>query len=200
MPIKWFCFFMLLSSFQLDAQFRLPKFEVQTKVGWAGANFRDSNNRSYGYGTLIGGGDLSIPMNQHFSIGVFLSQSMPGAHLAVGGNVGTPNSWANYDVKHRAFGTMLRISANRLKRFRPYVDARVGKFEMYIDHDAYRLANSTFFLGGTLGLMTRLGSRMYVVFPEIVMMSRTQSFFFDTRKVPIVELRGGLCFNFDKRK
>ena len=189
-----------LISFQLCGQFRLPKFEVQTKVGWAGCNFQDSNNRSYEYGTLIWSGDLSIPMNQHFSIGVFLSQSMPGAHVAVGGNVGTLNSKATYDVKHQVFGTMLRISANRLKRFRPYVDARVGKFEMYIDHDAYRLANSTIFLGGTLGLMIRLGSRMYVVFPEIALMSRSQSFFFDTGKLPIFELRGGLCFNFDKRK
>lgn len=193
------------SSISLMAQFRLPSMDVQVKSGFATVNeMRDKQSNSYIYSSPIIHGEINFNISQHFAAGAFISKGFSGQTEFMTGYISGTNS---FNSSHQSYGVKLRISTGRQPRFRPFAELSYGKFEMYMEKDYYRISTSSTFFGGSVGLMIRLNNKLYLVVPQISFRPRSEQFFFEVANdfllspyPALVEITGGLSYNFGKKK
>jgi len=194
-----------LPGISLLAQFRLPAMDIQVKTGVASLDeLRDRNNNVYNYSAPVVHGEINFNISQYFAAGAFISKGLSGkTELFSDNNTAT----LFYNSSHQSYGVKLRISTGRQPRFRPFTEISYGKFEMYIEKDFYRMATSSTFFGGSIGLMIRLSSRLYLVLPQVSVRPRSDPFYFETSGdfllsdyPSLIEITGGLSYNFGKKK
>jgi hypothetical protein len=197
-------FLLSLSYFPLLAQFRLPAMDVQIKSGVAILDdMRDRNYNLYSYTGPVIHGEINFNISQYFAAGAFISKGLSGQTEFISDN-SVNNS---FNSSHQSYGVKLRISTGRQPRFRPFAELSYGKFEMYMEKDFYRIASSSSFLGGSLGLMIRLNSKLYIVLPQLSFRPRSDPFYFEipgdfllSDYPSLFEITGGLSYNFGKKK
>jgi Outer membrane protein beta-barrel domain len=194
---------LMLPGASLLAQFRLPAMDVQVKSGVAFLDeMRDRNNNEYDYRAPVIHGEINFNVSQHFAAGAFISKGLSGQTEVVGNDGNT-----YYNSSHQSYGVKLRISMGRQPRFRPFAELSYGKFEMYMEKDFYRISTSSTFFGGSIGLMIRLNNKLYLVLPQISVRPRSDPFFFEvpvdfplSSYPPLIEITGGVTYNFGKKK
>lgn len=185
---------------------QLPSMDIQVKFGITSiADMRDRDNNIYNYLAPALVGELNYHISQYFAVGAFYSKSF-SAQTEFVPDVSDTDAMS-YNSAHQSYGLKMRVSTGRQPRFRPFVELTYGKFEMYIEKDFYRVANSTNYFGGSIGLMIRLNSKFYLVLPQVSIQGRTDPFFFEIPSdialgsyPPIIEIRGGISYNFGKKK
>jgi hypothetical protein len=180
-----------------QAQFTIPTFDVELKAGACELVPKEQGAFSEYRGILASAG-INFHLGQRIALGGFYSRSMStkanGSYdNAFGDNV-------TYPAAHQTYGISVRLSTGRKPRFRPYVQASIARHEMYVDFDSYRIANSTLAIGGALGLMTRLSSKLYLILPELTLRKRMEGFYYETSRELLFEYKAGICYNFSKRK
>lgn len=198
--------FVLLSLpvVSLLAQFRLPAMDVQVKSGVSILeDMRDRNYNLYNYRAPVIHGEINFNISQHFGAGVFISKGLSGQTEFVSDNAAT----TSYTSSHQSYGVKVRISTGRQPRLRPFAEISYGKFEMYMEKYFYRQSTSSFFFGGSIGLMIRLNDKLYLVLPQISFRPRTDQFYFEVTGdfllsdyPSLIEITGGLSYNFGKKK
>jgi hypothetical protein len=199
-------FIVCLPCYSLWAQFRLPAMDVQVKSGITQLfDMQDSNYNGYHYSAPVIHGEINFNVSQHFAAGVFISKGLSGKTDLTTDNVNTPDQ--SYNSSHQSYGVKLRISTGRQPRFRPFAELEYGKLEMYMEKDFYRISTSSTFFGGSIGLMIRLNNKLYLVLPQISVRPRSDPFFFEVTGdfllsdyPSLIEITGGLSYNFGKKK
>ncbi len=194
-----------LSGRSLLAQLRLPSMEVQLKSGVAALlEMSDTQYNMYNYTAPVIHAELNLNISQYFAAGAFFSKGFPSqSEYSASDNSGS----SVYHSQHQLYGVKLRASTGRQPRFRPFAELTYGYFEMYMDKGLYRDATSSTFFGGSIGLMIRLNSKLYLVLPQFSLRTRTDQFYWESpgdfllNPYPlIIELTGGLSYNFGKKK
>ncbi len=184
---------------------QLPSLDVQVKTGVTIIDdMRDRHNNLYKYISPVWHGELNWNVSQYVALGGFVAQGF-GGETRFEGEYGSGNTF--YNSQHLAYGGKVRLSSGRKPRLRPFGEINYGKFEMYIDHDTYRKSTTTNFWGWTLGLMIRVNSRLYLVIPQVSFRFRSDKFFFEvpddfmmSSYPPVIDVTGGLSYNFGKKK
>lgn len=202
MASRYYMFWLLLLPLGVLAQAELPSMDVQIKTG-----IQSSEITAYKYnGEYITyecfNTSLQVELNwnlaYYFSIGAYYTRSLGNYPITV-----TDHAWGvvPFDGKSSTlnYGLKARAALGRKPRYRPFAEVAFGKFEMYIEQNGYRLANSTTALGLSAGLMTKLGSQFYIVFPQATVRLRSDPFYFESGTGPIYELSMGLSYNIGKK-
>lgn len=199
--------FSSLCSFAL-AQISIPPMDFQLKGGVGGLmDVRDSYENSYSYSTFILSGEINWNITQHISLGAFSSigpYTQSNFKMETNDNSGS----ASYATTHFLYGAKLRLSTGRAPRFRPFTEISYGKLEIQLEKDIYRIASSTTFIGWSIGLMIRAGSRMYIILPQANVRFRSNGFFFEepndytfnAKYAEFLELCAGVSYNIGKKK
>jgi hypothetical protein len=194
-----------LSGTSLLAQLRLPSMEVQVKSGVAALmEMSDTQYNMYNYTAPVIHGELNFNISQYFAAGAFFSKGFPSqSEYSASDNSGS----SIYNSQHQLYGIKLRVSTGRQPRFRPFAELTYGYFEMYMDKGLYRDATSSTFIGWSIGLMIRLNSKLYLVLPQLSVRTRSDQFYWESPNdfvfssyPSIIELTGGLSYNFGKKK
>ncbi|MDL5048560.1 hypothetical protein QQ054_21330 [Oscillatoria amoena NRMC-F 0135] len=194
-----FCMAALLSSGTV-AQLKVPPFEIDLKGGVFYTSFLNDlvGEMEYVYAAPIWSAGINFHISQRIALGGYYSGS-------IGGNVTLRNDYngnniGSFPSAHQVYGVQLRFSAGRNSKVRPYILATIANYEMFIDHESYRIANSSLVYGGALGLMLRLNNALYLTLPEIAVRMRTEGFYFEDSMEPMAEIKVGISYNFSKRK
>jgi len=195
-----------------SAQLSLPSLDLQLKGSVATIfDMYDKYNNIYNYSSGALYGELNWNITQHLAIGLFSSKSVfkssaLNSTVEMEGEYGSGNKI--YTSSHFLYGGKLRISTGRQPKLRPFSELSFGKLELYMDKTNYRISTSSTFIGLSAGLMIRMSSKMYIVFPQMNLLLRSQSFFFEepgahifnSKYVPFTEFAGGVSYNIGKKK
>lgn len=191
------------------SQFHLPPLEIQIKGGITGREIEyirpytngggQTDHVYYEYIAPTVSADINWNITQHFAAGAYWVMGIPGNN----NYKWTDSNWStsgNGAASHQEYGIKLRGYTGRARTLRPFVEIAYGKWEMYIEQNGYRMANSTAAFGTTLGLMIKLGSKLYLVLPQLNVRFRSEPFYFESNNQPFLEIVGGLSYNLGKRK
>lgn len=201
----------VLYSVMSHAQFRLPPIDIQLKSGYMVVDgMRDKyNNLYYSFSEYRCSAPLvSIEANwnfaKNFSFGGFFTKGV-NATTSFKGEVG--NTHATYQSGIQLYGLKFRYAMSRQHMIRPFAELTFGKFEMYLEKDAYRISTSGSTFGFSIGAMIRLRNNLYLVAPEASYNVRSEPYYFEEKnnylfsKYPgIIQLKAGLAYHFGKRK
>lgn len=193
-----FALFTLVCT-HVAGQFHIPAMDVQTKMGVAFiSDVKDKGNNLYTYSAPFVSGEINIAFTQHIAAGIFYSKGF-SSQTKVEADFGGTTS---YTSSHQLYGLKVRLSTGRQPKWRPFTELSYGQFEMYMQKNSYRISTSSKTVGFSLGLMVRLNNKMYLVIPQLSLRSRTDWFFFETsgKAAPLIEVSGGLSYNFGKKK
>jgi hypothetical protein len=185
---------------------QLPSMDIQIKSGLTTLlDMRDKDNNIYNYLSPVIFGELNYNISQHFAVGVYYSKGIGGQTEFIPDFSDTDTEF--YNSSHQCYGFKIRASTGRQPRFRPFIELTYGKFEMFIEKDFYRVANSSNYFGWSMGLMLRLNGKFYLVLPQVSFRTRTDPFYFEVpgdfvlgSYPPIIEITGGVSYNFGKKK
>jgi len=169
-----------------QAQFRLPPFEINLKAGYS-VMITDGGPQMI---NLQGG--LHVPINQYISVGWLYARTAYGT--AYDDEVDK-----DYTTQELITGPEVRISGGRSRKLRPYLVLSYAKFEIVTDYESYRNASKSSALGGHLGLMLKLGNKMYLNLIEVGMRKLSDEPFWINENAQ-VEIKTGLSYNFGKKK
>lgn len=97
-------------------------------------------------------------------------------------------------------GIDLRLSTGRANRWRPYLSLNYGRAEIVEDKGSIRLATKTNAFGGGLGVMRRMGSRLYWNVLEASFKKFSDKLFWANEGSFMIELKMGLTYNIGKKK
>lgn len=202
-------FVFTIISTPVFSQFHLPPLEIQIKGGITGREIeyiRPYTNGGgqteyvfYEYIAPTVSADINWNITQYFSAGAYWVIGIPGNNNYKKTN-GFWSTSGNGGASHQEYGIKLRGSMGRASTLRPFVEIAYGKWDMYIEQNGYRMANSTTAFGTTLGLMIKLGSKLYLVLPQLNVRFRSEPFYFESKNQPFIEIVGGLSYNLGKRK
>lgn len=187
------------------AQISVPPMEVQLKGGLGTLpEIQDSYENQYSYVAPTLYCEINWNITQHISLGAFASA---GVYSTSNFKVKYFSGDASYGASHLLYGLKLRLSTGRAPKFRPFTELSYGKLEMDMEKDVYRISSSTSYIGWSLGLMIRAGSRWYIILPQINLRFRSNGFFFEPPSdhmfgsyAPFAEVCGGLSYNIGKKK
>lgn len=180
--------------------------DFQLKGGVGGlTDVMDSYENSYSYSTFILSGEINWNISQYISLGAFGSV---GPYTQSNFKMQSNSGDASYGATYALYGAKLRLSTGRGPKFRPFTEISYGKLEMQVEKDIYRIASSTTFIGWSIGLMIRAGSRMYIILPQANIRFRSNGFFFEepndytfnAKYAEFIELCAGLSYNIGKKK
>ena len=197
---RWSIFFLLtLASINGVAQLKLPTFDVELKI---------SQN------SIIGSGDVNgtllfaettnfyagahVQLNQHIALGGFYSRRFRGmAKLGYGSS----NMDQKAEVLQLQKGLDVRFSTGRAKKWRKYLSINYSQVELVQVNEAYRLAGKSNAFGASLGIMRKLGNRLYLNVIDLgVIVMADEIFWFNTSDKIIIDGKIGLTYNIGKRK
>lgn len=173
-------------------QFRLPSFDIEAKGGVGGFPNTQWDYLLTNYQTGI-----HIHINQHLAIGWTYSRGS-GTTSRTGNQDIFVNS-EKYDTKELITGLDLRLSAGRTKKLRPYIALHYTKVEVVTDLVDYRQSVKTNAIGGSAGLLLKLGNKMYLNLIDITGRYLSEEPFWLNERVHL-EFRAGLLYNISRRK
>lgn len=205
--IRFITFILLLLSActNVHGQFRLPAFDVSIKGGFfaniseMGTRLSDDSEILYQYEAFVYSGEVNFHISQHVAAGAFWTKSFAGK---VKSEMENPYyALGEADAAHQMYGLALRFSTGRRTGFRPYIQGTFFKQEMYFDYETLRVANSSGGFGVGIGAMIKLSDKLYLNIPDVSFKLFSDGFFFDDYGQQVyLEFRGGLTYNFTKRK
>lgn len=181
-------------------------FQLKGGVG-ALMDVKDSYENLYSYSTPILSGEINWNITQHISLGAFSSIG-PYSESNFKMETSTNSGESSYGATHFLYGAKLRLSTGRAPKFRPFTEISYGKLEMQVEKDIYRIASSTTFIGWSIGLMIRAGSRLYIILPQANVRFRSNGFYFEAESdytfnakyAELLELCAGVSYNIGKKK
>lgn len=190
---------LLLAPVLVQAQFRLPTMDVEAKFNF---NILPStiSNTVDNMQTTGFSGALNIHINQYIGLGWFYQRSISGTTKYQNRDGGNQSS---KDAQILFSGTVLRISTGRGNKWRPYLALSYSKVEIVQSNGGYNVAAKTNAVGANLGIMRRLGNRLYWNVMEAgVKMVKEPPFWFGSKdtNVSMFEVKSGFTYNFGKRK
>ena len=196
---KLYLLALLLVPLLVQAQLRLPTMDVEAKFNFnifpaAGSTTVD-NMQTTGFS-----GALNVHVNQYIGLGWFYQRSISGSTKYQNQDGGNESS---KDSQLLLTGPVLRISTGRGNNWRPYLALSYSKVEIVQSNGGYNVAAKTNAVGANLGIMRRLGNRLYwSVIEAGVKMVKEPPFWFGSKdtNVPMLEAKTGFTYNFGKRK
>lgn len=197
---RWFIFFLLtLASINGVAQLKLPTFDVELKIHQnliPGDGQHDGDIKFVETTSFYGGAHVQI--NQYVALGVFYSRSFRGA---AGISYNDGNSDQTAEVLQLQKGLDVRLSTGRAKKWRKYLSINYSQVELVQVNEAYRLADKSNAFGASLGIMRKLGNRLYLNVIDLGVIVMTDEIFWlgNSNKV-IINTKIGLTYNIGKRK
>ena len=204
--IRFITICLLAIAHQGQSQFRLPAFDLSIK---GGISFIPSLMEEissdiqirYQYNAPVVSGELNFHLGQRVAIGGFWTRGNGEVNVELENPL---TDLGNYTAGHQMYGASLRLSAPRTRRFRLYNQLSYFKSEMYFDYGSYRAANNTSGLGFTFGAMIKLSDKLSLNFPDVSLRKTFGDFYFmkdnGFMDGALLELRGGLTYNFSRRK
>jgi Outer membrane protein beta-barrel domain len=188
---------LLMSGISVNAQFQLPQFDVEIKgqqnlIPGDGQNDGDLQVAE----TTNIYGAAHVQLGQHIAVGGFFSKSLRGT-----GKFSLGQGDVTHDILFLQKGIDLRLSTGRARNWRPYLSLNYSKIEIVEDNGGYRIASKTNAFGGSLGIMRKLGSKLYLTVIELGAKSMSDEiFWFSTSDKLIIDLKMGLLYNIGKKK
>lgn len=181
-----------------QAQFQLPQFDVELKVQQnliPGDGQNDGDLQVIETTNMYGG--THVQLGQHVALGGFYSNSFRGmGRFSVGqdGNI-------EHDVLLLQKGIDIRFSTGRAKNWRKYLTINYSQIELVEDNGDYRLAGKTNAFGGSLGIMRKLGNKLYLTVIELgAKVMSDEIFWVGTSNKIIIDAKMGLLYNIGKKK
>lgn len=192
----------LLLSSVVQAQFRLPPFDVELKVS---ETVIPSNNN---YQTAVVNTDLlettniygaaHLQFGQHLAVGWLYAKSFRGqVKYSSNGFQTAPNSEM---ASLLMFGPDLRYTTGRAKKTRLSVSVNYTQVEFVDDKGGYRLAHKANAIGASFGLIKRLSNTIDFNIIELGVKAILGEKTFWLNTDIMLEAKTGLTFNFSKRK
>lgn len=199
-PIILIAFLLVSCESLINAQLKIPTFDVELKVHQAlipGDGEGDGSLEFVETTNFFGGAHVQI--NQYVAIGGFYSRSFRGAAAF------TSNGGDDYS-QTQAFqlqkGLDVRFSTSRAKKWRHYLSVNYSQIELVQDNEVYRTAGKSNAFGGSIGTMRRLSNNLYLNLIELgVKVMSDEIFWFNASQAKfIAEAKMGLTYNIGKRK
>ena len=140
-----------------------------------------------------------VQINQYLAAGWIYSRSFRGQ------GYNSPNDFKFHFGRgdSRAItlmqGPEIRISAGRSAKWRPYLNLNYCVAQVVEDKGSYRFASKQTALGASIGLMRRLGNRLYFNVLELGMKRFSEKIFWADTKL-LLEAKTGFTYNIGKRK
>ena len=185
-----------------SAQFRMPSFDVELKVhqqlipgdGRNDGELKFLETTSY-YGAV------HLQLGQRIGVGVFYGKSFRGTEGIAYADGRSDQQW---EALTAVQGIDLRLSAGRARKWRPYLSLVVGRLEVVEINDSYRMAGKSALYGLNLGIMRRLGNKLYLNVIEIgAKYINDKMFWFDNEgpgSYPMIDAKMGLTYNIGRKK
>ena len=183
-----------------QAQFRLPQMDVEVKFGQSIIPASGSSTIDNTQTTNVGGA-LNFHISQHVGVGWYYQRSLSGStkYQNNDGQSNTPSKEAQMLLT----GPVLRISTGRGSKWRPYIALSYSKMEIVQSNGGYNVSSKTNALGVNIGVMRRLGNRLYLNLIEVGgrLMNELPFWYESTgSNGGMIEAKTGLTYNFGKRK
>jgi hypothetical protein len=183
---------LLLASLSLgvNAQLRVPSFDVALKTGYYMIN--DGNDNSYKYESIPLHAEVNGHVNQHIAIGYFYQRSVYANYHGSGVDI---------SGDHLMHGVNIRLSSGRAPKFRPYLNVKYFSYQTVVNFKNYNVASKGNGASAGFGLMVRLSHRLYlnVAEAEIGGLLTTSEVLFNEKKA-FLQARTGVTYNFSRRK
>ena len=185
-----------------SAQFKLPTFDIELKANQTLIPGEGRSNGELMYlETTNFYGAVHLQLGQRIGIGVFYSKSFRGKEAVSYGDGEADQQW---DALTAMQGVDLRFSAGRARKWRPYLSLVAGQLEVVEANESYRLGAKSAVYGFNLGLMRRLGNKLYLNVIEIgAKYINDKMFWFDDQGpggYPMIEAKMGLTYNIGRKK
>lgn len=195
-------FFLLISllfATSVQAQFRLPPFDIAIKPGYM-AMFDELNSKNGSdimYETLTLQGELNVHITQHIAVGTFYQRNMIISNY----HAKDQSADMDQDANHVFYGASARFSTGRATKFRPYCMIRYFHYETVVNYESFNIAGKGNAASFAVGLMLRLGHNFYLtlVEGEICQMLSASEVLFEKKSL-FPQFHTGLSYNFSKRK
>jgi len=185
-----------------QAQFQLPRFDVELKGGMALISADQTTDQSYyvknakTFNFQVG---AHWQLNQNIGIGWVYTKSFSGTIEYETYNGGAAPAPDNIFLMMN--GPDLRISTGRTRKMRYYLCVNYVALEFVEQKDGYRLAAKMNTFGGGIGMMLRLSNKIYWNIIELnAHPIPSNSIYWLTKTDVILEAKSGLIINFGKRK
>jgi hypothetical protein len=194
--IAWF---VCISS---QAQFQLPRFDVEIKGGIAIVGADQTIDQTY-YVTTAKTFNYQVgahwQLNQNIGIGWVYTKSLSGT---IGFESGNGSSGPPPDnIFLMMNGPDLRISTGRTRKMRYYLSVNYVTLEFVEEKSGFRLAAKTNTFGGGIGMMLRLSNKVYWNIVELnAHPIPSDAVYWLTKTDVILEAKTGFTLNFGKRK
>lgn len=179
-------------------QFRLPQFDVELK---AHQNIVPGNGSNGGIELFEATNlysALHIQISQHLGIGAYYSKSLRGMAKYHDDQLGSSSSETGELLLK---GLDIRLSTGRSKNWRKYMSLNYSKIEIVEDNVDFRYAAKTNAFGASIGIMRKLGNKLYLTVIEVGAKSLSDKpFWFGLSDNIMLDVKMGLLYNFDRRK
>lgn len=196
-------FFSLILLNEVDAQFSLPRIDIEAKLAQdiVPGDEGDANNSSSFKALETTNLQLGAhwQITQQIALGWIYSGSMRGS----GYNTTDFNfNFGKGDTKALTSfsGIDLRLSTGRANRWRPYLSICYGKAEIVEARGSFRLATKTNAIGGSFGIMRRMGNHLYWNVFEAGAKKFSDKLFWANDGTFMIELKMGFTYNIGKKK
>jgi hypothetical protein len=193
-------FILVMMVSEVNAQLRIPSFEVALKGGYLRID-DDRQNQSqqdeYVYEGAFVQGELMVHIGQHLAVGYFYQRSIfANYHSRENLSVNL-----DQDAEHLIHGINLRLSTGRAAKFRPYLSAKYFQNQFVVNFESYNIATEGTGASAGFGLMMRMGHNLYINILEVeasTILQDNEVIFVQNNVFPVV--RTGVTYNFSKRK
>lgn len=195
-------FLFALFSLSVDAQLRLPAFDISFKTGYVFIPdeyqvYQSTGNLHYNYQyqSVWAQGELNLHVGQRIAVGGFYNKSVIGNYINHEGDQ------PGQDAEHLMYGVSLRLSSGRSVRVRPYLQMKVFKFQAVVHGSGFDIATKCNGAMANIGLMIRLSNKLYLNIPDLQVGSVFERGDLLFRDMPVMVQAGvGITYNFTKRK
>lgn len=182
------------------AQLSFPKFDVELKGGFCHIDADKSINDAYQTEnpyTINIQGAIHWQLNQNIGIGWTYTRSVTG-QIKYTQNDGDEKMKQNLSMMMN--GPEIRFSTGRIKNWRPYLSISYQMVEIVEDRSGTRFAHKTNAIGGGIGIMRKLGSKLYWNVLEVNAHQLSEQIYWLTESNLILQAKMGVTYNFGKQK
>ncbi len=187
----------LMIAFSAHSQLRFPPFDIELKLHQSFFPGPGENDGLEVFEATNLQGGLHLHISQHLAVGGFYSQSIAATakYSEAWGSTQTRNGFQL--VK----GIDVRLSTGRAKKWRSFIALNYSQIEIIEDNENYRFAAKAGSFGASLGIMRKLGNKLYLNLIELNgQVVSDPPFWFNTDTDILVGAKMGLLYNFSRRK